>query len=257
MTFLPTLLARVLAVAPAASEPKVTIRWHGQSFFEIVSSKGTRVATDPHAIEVYGRMMVPADLVLISHFHDDHTALESIVNHEKAKIIQGLKMSGRATEWQTIDEQFRDVHVRSVPTYHDTMQGAERGKNTVFVIDVDGLHIVFLADLGHALTPAQLRQIGPVDVLMIPVGGVYTLNGSDAKRVMAQLKPRQYVIPMHCGTNVYDDLLPPDEFLEDQKNVKRYRSNEIVVDRTFQPSEPVIAVLNWRKAGARDDREDR
>lgn len=254
----PALLAGLLAVAPVSAAAKVTIRWHGQSFFEVVSSKGTRVVLDPHAIESYGQILVPADLVLISHLHDDHTALESVANHEKVKVVHGLKAAGRNTDWQTVDEQFRDVHVRGVPTYHDDQQGAERGKNTVFVIDVDDLHIVFLGDLGHLLSPGQLRQIGPVDVLMIPVGGVYTINGSDAKRVVAQLKPKQYVIPMHCGTNVYDDLLPPDEFLEDQKNVKRFRTNDLTVDKEFHPTEPVIAMLNWRKgptrAGTGEDR---
>lgn len=256
MRLLLALLAGLGYTTSAIAAPQVTIRWHGQSFFEIISSKGTRIVTDPHAIEVYGRLLVPADLVLISHLHDDHTALESVQNHEKARVIWGLKATGRKTDWQPVDETFRDVHVRSVGVYHDDQQGMERGKNTVFVIDVDGLHIVFLGDLGHLLTPAQLRQIGPVDVLLIPVGGVYTINGSDAKRVAAQLKPRQYIIPMHCGTNIYDDLLSPEEFLEDQKNVKRLRTNELKVDRDFQPAEPVIAVLNWRKGPARegDDR---
>jgi L-ascorbate metabolism protein UlaG (beta-lactamase superfamily) len=96
------------------------------------------------------------------------------------------------------------------------------------------------------LTPQQVKAIGPVDVLMIPVGGVYTLNGSDAKKVVEQLKPRQYVIPMHYGTKVYEDLLPIDEFVEDLKNVKRFTGNKLEVESDFKPEQPIVAVLNWQ-----------
>jgi L-ascorbate metabolism protein UlaG (beta-lactamase superfamily) len=252
--FVPAVVAGLLAVNfAAAAQQKVTIRWHGQSFFEIISSKGTRLVTDPHAIDVYGKITVPADLALISHLHSDHNQVGVIENRDKAKIIYGLKVVGQREEWNPVDETFRDVKVRSIGVYHDNSEGSERGKNTIFIIEVDGLHIVFLGDLGHLLNRGQIRQIGPVDVLMIPVGGVYTINGSEAKEVVAQLKPRQYIIPMHYGTDVFDDVLPPTEFLEDQKTVKKFPlTNELVVESDFKPAEPIIAVLYWRK-GVRDE----
>ena len=77
-------------------------------------------------------------------------------------------------------------------------------RNGVFIIEVDGWRIVHLGDLGHYLTPAQLKRIGPVDVLMIPVGGIYTLNGKWAKKVVDQIKPKEYIFPMHYGTKVFD-----------------------------------------------------
>ncbi|MCS6852910.1 MAG: MBL fold metallo-hydrolase [Gemmataceae bacterium] len=249
------LLLPLLAVAfcvphAAAAEPaKVIIRWHGQSFFDVESSQGTRIAFDPHAIEVYGRKLVKADLVLISHFHTDHTQLESIENVQKAKVIYGLKVAAKRVDWNIIDEQFRDVHIRTVGVYHDSEGGMRRGKTAVFVLTVDGLKIVFLGDLGHQLTEAQIRAIGPVDVLMIPVGGVYTLNGSEAKAVVAQLKPRMYILPMHYGTRVYDQLLPIDEFLDEQKkeNIRLLpTTNKLTVETDFKPAEPIIAVLNWK-----------
>jgi L-ascorbate metabolism protein UlaG (beta-lactamase superfamily) len=232
------------AVARAADAPQVTIRWHGQSFFVIESSKGTRIAIDPHAIEAYGRKDVAADLVLVSHLHNDHDQVGVI--RKPAKVLYGLKPAGRRVDWNPIDETFKDVHVRSVGVYHDTTEGMERGKNTVFVIEVDGLRIVHLGDLGHLLSPKDVRRIGPVDVLMIPVGGVYTINGAEAKQVVEQLKPRRYILPMHYGTRVFTDLLPADEFLEDQKNVKRFPGNKLVVDTASTPSAPVIALLDWR-----------
>jgi L-ascorbate metabolism protein UlaG (beta-lactamase superfamily) len=244
--------ALLLVGAGAAAEPgkgEVTIRWHGQSFFEIVSSKGTRIVTDPHAIEGYGRVNVEADLVTISHFHNDHTQVGVIENVEKAHKLTGLKVEGKKVEWNPIDEKFKDVHVRTVGVYHDTKKGMERGKNAVFVFDVDGLHIVHLGDLGHLLSPEEIKEIGPVDVLMIPVGGIYTINGADAKKVVEQLKPRQYILPMHYGTKVFDYVLPVDEFLEDQKkeNVKKLDTNELIVKPDFKPAEPIIVVLNWEK----------
>jgi L-ascorbate metabolism protein UlaG (beta-lactamase superfamily) len=123
----------------------------------------------------------------------------------------------------------------------------ERGKNTIFILEVDGLRIVHLGDLGHTLTEEQIKRIGPVDVLMIPIGGVYTLNGSEAKEVVAQLKPKKYILPMHYGTKVYEDLLPADEFLFEQKkeNIRHSKTNELIVEPDFKPAQPVIVLLYW------------
>jgi L-ascorbate metabolism protein UlaG (beta-lactamase superfamily) len=225
---------------------KLTIRWHGQSFFEVETSKGTRIAIDPHAIEAYGRTDVTANVILITHFHNDHDQKEVIRNYARAKLIEGLKRGGRKPDWNLVDETFRDVHIQTVGVYHDDTEGMERGKNAVLVLEVDGLRIVHLGDLGHLLTPKQIKAIGPVDVLMIPVGGVYTINGADAKQVVEQLKPSRYIIPMHYGTRVYDDLLSADEFLEDQKNVKKFPSNKLTIESDFKPPEPIIAILDWK-----------
>lgn len=250
--------------AVSADDKKVLIRWHGQSFFEIISTKGTRIVTDPHAIEAYGRPMVQADLVLMSHFHNDHTRTDVITNIKDAKQINALKKTdgGRQT-WNIIDEKFKDVHIQTVGTFHDDMAGTQRGKNGVFVLDVDGLRIVHLGDLGHLLRREQLRKIGKVadkprqrrsiDVLMVPVGGVYTINGLDAQKVVAQLKPTRYILPMHYGTRVYTDLLDLTYFLDEQKmgEVKRFpRSNEIAIDpKSKPPQQPIVAILNWEKKG--------
>jgi L-ascorbate metabolism protein UlaG (beta-lactamase superfamily) len=239
----------------AADDKNLTIRWHGQSFFEIISTKGTRIVLDPHAIEAYGRKSVLADLVLITHFHDDHTQTGVIENLKTAKVSNGLKVEKddvRRVEWNLINEKFKDVTVRSIGTYHDAMSGMQRGKNAVFIIDVDGLRIVHLGDLGHELSDAQLRRIGEVDVLMIPVGGVYTLNGLTAAKVVDQIKPKRLILPMHYGTIVWDYLLKVDTFLNEMKpeNIKRYPTNQILVDpKAPVPAEPIVAVLHWAGKG--------
>jgi L-ascorbate metabolism protein UlaG (beta-lactamase superfamily) len=236
----------------AADAKKIVLRWHGQSMFTLETSQGTKVVLDPHAIEAYGRNVLKADLILVSHFHNDHTQVAIVENFQKTKIITGLKGSPKKLEWNLVDEKVKDLRVTSVGTYHDDMGGMERGRNGVFIIEVDGVRIVHLGDLGHVLTKEQVEKIGRVDVLLIPVGGVYTINGSEARKVVAQLKPRMYVVPMHHGTKVFDEVLTVDEFLEDQNKqfIRRLdmgqTSNELVIQADFKTKEPVVVVLNWK-----------
>jgi L-ascorbate metabolism protein UlaG (beta-lactamase superfamily) len=240
-----------LAAAQGKAPKHVEIIWHGQSYFEIHSTKGTIIVLDPHALPEYGRLLRPpkADLVLISHEHTDHNALEALGNKDskKLKVIRGLKGAGPRATWNIVNETVKDVKVRSVGVYHDTVEGMKNGKNTVFIVEVDGWRIVHLGDLGHVLTKAQIKQVGPVDVLMIPVGGVYTINGTEAKEVVAQLKPKEYIIPMHFGTPVFDDLLSAAEFLDEQPkaNVAISKDNRLVLNRDPQRPRPLIVKLHY------------
>jgi L-ascorbate metabolism protein UlaG (beta-lactamase superfamily) len=238
------------AATSAADAKKVIIRWHGQSFFEIVTSQGTRIVIDPHAIPEYGRQSVKADLILTSHAHTDHSQVDVVENLRQAKRIDGiLGRDNVRGQWNVVkDEKFKDVTVNTVSTYHDEQEGLIRGKNTIWIIDVDGLRIVHLGDLGHFLRKADLQKLGKVDILMIPVGGVYTINGADAKRVVEEIKPTRYILPMHYATDVYDALLPPTEFLEGQKKsqIQKPTINELVIDPAASPpSEPFIVLLHW------------
>jgi L-ascorbate metabolism protein UlaG (beta-lactamase superfamily) len=263
-------------VPKVVADGKTHISWYGQSFFIITSSKGDRLAIDPHAIDEYGRVLgLRADGVLFSHLHNDHTQKEVLDNYKDKdfKVIPGLISKGaRGVTWNNVNETFKGFKIRSVPTFHDDSEGMQHGKNTVFVIEVDGWKIVHLGDLGHRLTPAQIKKIGPMDVLMIPVGGVYTLNGSQAKDVLKQLKPKEYVLPMHYGNIRYDALLPLDEFLEDNplpvalskddkllinkdkdlKDVLRFikgkiitTDNTLTLDRDPARPRPLLTVLHW------------
>jgi L-ascorbate metabolism protein UlaG (beta-lactamase superfamily) len=253
---LPTLAALAALALPHADDPHLTLTWHGQSFFVLTTSKGTRVAIDPHAILAYGRPVASAHLVLMTHNHTDHNVLDAIENKAQAKVIRGWKDDGaspggrRRVTWNLAEETFKDVRVSAVPSYHDEEQGLKRGINTIFVIEVDGLRIVHLGDLGHVLSDDQVKRIGPVDILLIPGGGVYTLNGADAQKVVAQLKPRLYVIPMHYGTRVYEELLGLDEFLDGNKLpvVTKDDTNELVVPLGLKPETASIVILGWEKA---------
>jgi L-ascorbate metabolism protein UlaG (beta-lactamase superfamily) len=263
----------VVSAGDAGKAGKPTISWHGQSFFVIKSSKGTTVAIDPHDIPEYGRVeKLRVDCVLFSHYHLDHTAKEVFINHKDKnfKIIQGLVGKGKDIRWNDVDETFKEFRIRSVGSYHDDVQGLKNGLNTIFVLEVDNWRIVHLGDLGQMLTEEQIKKIGPVDVLLIPVGGVYTLNGSEAKKVQAQLKPREYIVPMHYGNIRYEDLLTVDEFLDenpatvalskdgglminkDPKTSARFvrtniikTDNRLVLDRDPNRPRPLLTVLHW------------
>ncbi|MBM4319674.1 MAG: MBL fold metallo-hydrolase, partial [Deltaproteobacteria bacterium] len=104
--------------------------------------------------------------------------------------------------------RFRDGVVRNVASWHDEMNGRERGPNSIFVVESGGLRFVHLGDLGHELTPAQVKEIGPVDVLFVPVGGTFTLDERKARQVVRQLSPRRLVVPMHYATPTLKAKLP-------------------------------------------------
>jgi L-ascorbate metabolism protein UlaG (beta-lactamase superfamily) len=234
----------------------IKVTWYGQSFFVIESSKGFRVALDPHLIPEFGRPEgIKADLVLMSHNHNDHTMIEALDNHKdkNLRVIRGLKGVGLRADWNQVDETVGPVHIGSVGLYHDNMEGLQAGKNTAFILEMDGWRICHLGDLGHLLTPAQVRQIGEVDVLMIPIGGVYTINGSEAKKVVAQLKPREYILPMHYGTRNFEDLLPATEFLEGQDRAKVAESddNRLTLNRDPSRPRPLIVTLTYPVEGKR------
>jgi L-ascorbate metabolism protein UlaG (beta-lactamase superfamily) len=249
-------LPLLLVFAGAAPAGEVKIAWHGQSMFEIITPKGTRIVLDPHNLEEYRDKAKPvkADLVLMSHFHTDHTRTEAIENIKEAKQYNALKKtgpSGLVVEWNVVDEKFKDVRIQTVGTYHDSMSGLQRGLNGVWIIDVDGIRIVHLGDLGHQLNRTQLKKLGKVDVLMVPVGGVYTLNGIEAFKVCQQIKPTRYILPMHYGTPVYTDLLVLKYFTEECEEHKvpvvRFKIRQwLTIDTKAEaPKQPTVAVLHW------------
>ncbi len=192
------LIFAVIGSAAEKEQPKII--WHGQSFFEVISSAGTRIILDPHAIEAYGRIEVDGDLILMSHLHTDHTQVDVVKDFKKVEQHNALKAGkgGRPDQFIPVTEKFKDVKFRDVASFHDATGGLTRGLNGIWVIEMDGLHIVHLGDLGHILSEDQVKQIGPVDVLMIPVGGVYTLNGTDAKEVITEAAQAKAVHHCRC-----------------------------------------------------------
>ena len=156
------------------------IQYLGHASFLITTNAGTRIVTDPFDPALYPDTLTykafnePADIVTISHDHKDHSAAHVVKN--SPLIIRG---GGKFVACE--------VEFLGVETYHDDSRGSKRGKNTAFVISVDGLKIVHLGDLGHILTADQAAEIGAVDITLIPVGGFYTIDACQAAKVAAQL----------------------------------------------------------------------
>ncbi|MFO0822805.1 MAG: MBL fold metallo-hydrolase [Gemmataceae bacterium] len=226
---------------------KVKLRWFGQSMFQLETANGKSVVFDPQIIPVFGPPRLIADVTLISHPHNDHNQLEAL--KEKGRVFEGVKPKGKTSEWAAIDEKVGAIRVRSLGTFHDAVNGMQRGKNSIWVVETDGLNIVHLGDLGHELTAAQIKAIGNVDVLMIPIGGIYTLNGDQAKKVVGQLKPRLFVVPMHYGVPGWDELLGPDEFLgefEKSEIRKLPDTNELVIPVDLKADAPTVVLLGWK-----------
>jgi beta-lactamase family protein len=149
---------RVFRVA-AGPAPAMTIEWLGHSTFEMVSSKGTRVLTDPHGAFDLPRPTLPQHIVTTSHRHGPHSSVHMAPG--TPVILHGLTPSG--DDWQKISTTIRDVSVYVVPAYHDKSRGMQRGKNAIFVFRIDDICIAHLGDLGHVLGPDQLKMIGKID----------------------------------------------------------------------------------------------
>lgn len=260
-TALGALLFALAPLAGTAQDPKdqkaVTIRWFGQSFFQIVDSAGRPFAIDPHAIPAFGRTPVRADFALCSHSHDDHALVEILDTGTKdARIKENdvyrgvIEPKPGKQEWKLYEEKRGPIKFRNVATYHDTTNGMQRGKNSAWVVEVDGLTICHLGDLGHELSELQLKGIGKIDVLMVPVGGIYTINGEQAAAVAKKLKPRLYVLPMHYGVPGYDELAGPEEFLSEFKKEQVKRApgtNELVIPLDAKADAPTVLLMGWKK----------
>lgn len=158
------------------------IKWLGQSAFIIES--GQTLVTDPYN-EMIGKLPdnLKADVVTVTHAHRDHNFTEGVGGSPKI-----INQAGNFTA--------RDFDIKGIATFHDDLVGQKRGKNIVYIIKAEGLSICHLGDLGHILTEEQLKKIGKVDILMIPVGGYFTIEPDEAVKVVNQIKPK-IVLPMH------------------------------------------------------------
>ena len=240
-------LVALAVYARAAGNPVVgKLTWLGQSCFVLETATGTRLVMDPipKGIGYDLPAGLKADVVTVSHEHPDHNNTALLVN--KPRVLRGLTSDKKG--WAKIDVKVKDVAIRSVGVYHDDAMGADRGLNTVFLFEVGGLRIAHLGDLGHVLTDEQLSAIGAVDVLLVPVGGVYTIDGVQATRVVDQLRPRLVVLPMHYKTDVLTikQLQGLDAFLEGKPNVRKDGSSTLALSAVKARPAAEIVVLNYK-----------
>lgn len=180
------------------------------------SNEGIKILTDPYEPGGFGGevrykpIKEECDIVLVSHEHADHNYIKDLPGNptivKKTSVVKG-------------------INFKAVPTYHDPTNGTQRGKNTVFVFTVDGFTFCHLGDLGHLLDKEHKSQIGKVDVLFIPVGGVFTIDPKEATQVVETIEP-SLVIPMHYKTESLGfPLADVQEFTKNKPRVKELGSS--------------------------------
>lgn len=167
----------------------MNISWKGQSCFQIIASPKkngqVNIVIDPFSEETGLKLpKMEADILLVTHGHEDH-------NNAKAVSGSPFLISGPG------EYEIKDVFIQGIPAFHDNEQGKERGETTIYAIETEDIRLCHLGDLGQAeLTSEQLEKIGSVDILMAPVGGVYTIDGKEAVKIISQIEPK-ITIPMH------------------------------------------------------------
>jgi L-ascorbate metabolism protein UlaG (beta-lactamase superfamily) len=212
------------------------INWYGHAAFRVVTGKGTGIIIDPYEAGAYdgalgyGKITDAADIVITSHDHADHNY---------TKDIQG--------KYDLINQagvyEIKDVKIETIPTYHDESGGKERGHNLISVIQTDGMILVHLGDLGHRIEPDILKKIGKVDILLIPVGGFFTIDSGTAAEVMDGIKPL-ITIPMHFKTEKCGfPIASVEDFTKGRPNVRVLKDSAISVSRESLPQAAEIVVL--------------
>ncbi|MFC2082154.1 MBL fold metallo-hydrolase [Bacteroidota bacterium] len=223
---------------------QVTIKWYGHSCFMMTTSEGTRIVTDP-VNKWYKYQPHRAEVVTVSHNHSDHNAVQIVWNNPKILYGKTRNESDQEQKFIKIDETFRDVHIYSVNSHHFKPDHSPC-LNAIFVFEFDGLRIAHLGDLGRVLTPEQLEEIGKIDVLMIPVGGYYTVEINEADEIIAQLNPK-IVFPMHYRNDVVD-FLPNtvEDFLNGKKNIQEIDGSEYIISTAILPQRLTYVVLDYK-----------
>lgn len=209
------------------------IKYLGHSCF-LINTKTATLVVDPFDEKAVGFPMpkVSADIVLVTHQHPDHNNTSSVSGNPF--------LIGGPGEYEV-----KDVKIDGIPGYHDSDNGKQRGKNTVYQIRAEGMSILHCGDLGHPLTDKQLEYIGNVDILLVPVGGTYTMGPEEAGSLVSQVEPK-IIIPMHYKTSKHNksfsEVLPLDNFLKEIGGTVR-EEKSLKIKRENLPLETEVVVL--------------
>jgi len=209
------------------------IKLLGHAAFMITSEAGIRIVTDPYVTGgglFYDEIEETTDIVTVSHEHTDHNNVAAIRGNPV--VVRGAG---------TVEA--KGIRFEGIFTYHDEVGGKRGGSNTVFCFEVDGIRVCHLGDLGHELSDRQVAELGKVDILLVPVGGFFTVDARGASRVCDQLAPR-VVIPMHYKTDKCQaPIASVDEFLEGKPEVSRLSTGEVEFEAGRLPASTQIVVL--------------
>ena len=203
----------------------INLTWHGHACFELSSDAGS-IVFDPYTEDYLPGLKMPhlsADILISSHRHGDHYAPDMVA------------LTGNEP----------DVILQQTPCFHDEEQGKKRGENLISVVELEGKRICHMGDVGHMLNDDQFELIGDVDVLMIPVGGFYTIDAGTAKTICERIKPR-VIVPMHYkgeGKGL-QNVAPVDDFLAlfPKEDIRFLSERSVSIDELLNNK---IAVFPW------------
>lgn len=213
----------------------MNISYFGHSSFLIKTSQG-KVVTDPFDSAKIGLPFpkTEADILTISHEHTDHNNRSLVTGEPLMLDIPG-------------EYEKNGIRVYGFETYHDKTQGEERGKNTMFKIEAEDISVLHCGDLGHMLTGELIEDIDGVDVLLVPVGGFYTIDAAEARQLVEKLEP-SIVIPMHyrvegMPAELAEKLAPVDDFLEKLGVTEPERTKNLILKKSEMGEERKVVLL--------------
>ncbi len=209
------------------------IKWLGHACFTITSDTGVKIITDPYVTTdrlTYGEIKESADIVTVSHNHGDHNNVAAVRGNPE--VVRG---AGTA--------EIKGIKFDGTATYHDETGGSQRGDNVIFCFKVDGVRVCHLGDLGHKVSDKQIGELGRIDILLIPVGGFYTIDAKVATEVCNQLKPK-VIIPMHYKNDKCRfPIAGVDGFLGGKEGISRLDASEVEFKPGELPASTQIIVL--------------
>jgi L-ascorbate metabolism protein UlaG (beta-lactamase superfamily) len=211
------------------------VKWLGHACFLLTSESGLRIITDPYVPGMYGLDYAPpsetADIVTVSHDHADHNNVAAVKGDPQVVKGSGIRDS-------------KGIQFKGVATAHDPSGGKERGPNTVFIFALDGVTVCHVGDLGHDLNDQTVAEIGAVDILLIPVGGNFTVDAIIANEVCERLKPK-VCIPMHFKNSRCPDfpVAGVDDFVGKRQQVRRLDASEVEISQDKLPVTTETVVL--------------
>lgn len=212
------------------------IKWYGHAAFKITTDKGIRMIIDPYEPGAYngalsyGKIDEEADIVLTSHDHADHNYTKNITGE--------YTIVDKAGEYD-----LQGIKIKAFASFHDATSGKERGGNLIFVIAADGLTLVHTGDIGHDLDSDMLKKIGKVDIVLLPVGGFFTIDASQAAKMISALAPR-VTIPMHYKTDKCGfPIAPVEEFTKGKNDVRVLDKAEVEIKKENLPAQAEVLVL--------------
>ncbi len=226
---------------PAAASGRIEIKWFGHSFFQLTSSEGTKIITDPFGAMGFPMPEVWGNVVTVGREHGNHNNVGLVKGNPV--VLRGLK-EGK-DEWNQVNLTFRDVLIYNVPVYQRGLPeyyGSLKGSG--FVFEMDGLCIFHSGDVSEPFNEDQLQMIGHVDILLQTIGGVYTVGPEGGKKIIEQLKPKM-VIPMHYWYNM--NVL--DRFTDGPYRSWFLNTNSLTTSKDTLPLTPEIFILKVLREG--------